>query len=222
MDSHGPVHVCHGLRRAGNCFFAVFRAIGITRSSCLSAGTVATGSSFGPGKTSGLFFKSDLCQSGRMKMQVLGSIALMTFAAPMLFAASPTPPPAQSIGVNLALRDVAVKPGDDFDEYANGGWRKTTEIPADRSSTGVGFEVFQKAEKRNADLVREAGAGKPAAGTPQRLIADYYAAYMDTDGHREARSRPAPGEARQNRGNQIEDRPRPRAGPAASRRYRSA
>lgn len=117
-----------------------------------------------------------------MKMQVLGSIALMTLAAPMLFAASPTPPPANTIGVNLALRDVAVKPGDDFDEYANGGWRKTTEIPADRSSTGVGFEVFQKAEKRNADLVREAGAGKPAAGTPQRLIADYYAAFMDTDG----------------------------------------
>ena len=44
------------------------------------------------------------------------------------------------------------------------------------------FEVFQKAEKRNADLIREAGAGKPAAGTPQRMIADYYAAYMDTAG----------------------------------------
>ena len=93
-----------------------------------------------------------------------------------------TPPPAKEIGVNLALRDLAVKPGDDFEEYANGAWRKTTEIPADRSSTGVDFEVFQKAEKRNADLIREAGAGKPAAGTPQRMIADYYAAYMDTAG----------------------------------------
>ena len=97
----------------------------------------------------------------------------------MLFS---SPPPAQAIGVNLALRDLAVKPGDDFNEYANGAWRKTTEIPADRSSTGVGFEVFEKAEKRNADLIREAGAGKPAPGTPQRMIADYYAAYMDTAG----------------------------------------
>ena len=117
-----------------------------------------------------------------MKMQFLGSVALMTFAAPTLLAAPPTPTPAKTIGVNLALRDLAVKPGDDFEEYANGAWRKTTEIPADRSSTGVGFEVFQKAEKRNADLVREAGAGKPAAGTPQRMIADYYAAYMDEAG----------------------------------------
>ena len=95
---------------------------------------------------------------------------------------SPLRRPAKEIGVNLALRDLAVKPGDDFEEYANGAWRKTTEIPADRSSIGVDFEVFQKAEKRNADLVREAGAGKPAAGTPQRMIADYYAAYMDTAG----------------------------------------
>ena len=115
-----------------------------------------------------------------MKMQVLGSIALITLAASLLFAAPP--PPAKAIGVNLALRDLAVKPGDDFEEYANGAWRKTTEIPADRASTGVDFEVFQKAEKRNADLIREAGAGKPAPGTPQRLIADYYAAYMDTAG----------------------------------------
>jgi putative endopeptidase len=115
-----------------------------------------------------------------MKMQFLGSVALLALTAPISFAASPAP--AKAIGVNPALRDLAVKPGDNFEEYANGAWRKTTEIPADRSDTGVGFEVFQKAEKRNADLVREAGAGKPGAGTPQRMIADYYAAYMDTDG----------------------------------------
>jgi putative endopeptidase len=115
-----------------------------------------------------------------MKTQFLGSVALLAWAAPISFAASPAP--AKEIGVNPALRDTATKPGDDFEEYANGAWRKTTEIPADRSSVGVDFEVFQKAEKRNADLIREAGAGKPGAGTPQRMIADYYAAYMDTAG----------------------------------------
>ena len=113
-------------------------------------------------------------------MQVFGSVALLGLAAPISFATPP--PPAKTIGVDLALRDLAVKPGDNFEEYANGSWRKTAEIPADRASIGVDFEVFQKAEKRNADLVREAGAGKPAAGTPQRMIADYYAAYMDTAG----------------------------------------
>ena len=46
----------------------------------------------------------------------------------------------------------------------------------------VFYQVFLKAEQRNADLVREAGAGKPAAGTNARRIADYYAAYMDEAG----------------------------------------
>lgn len=86
------------------------------------------------------------------------------------------------IGIDLKMRNDAVKPGDDFEEYANGAWRSATEIPPDRSNIGVGFEVFEKAEKRNAELVRDAAAGNPAAGTPARLIADYYAAYMDTAG----------------------------------------
>src|SRR5437667_10795961 len=115
-----------------------------------------------------------------MKMQVLASVVLVSLAMPLSVAAPP--PPEKAIGINLALRDLTVKPGDDFEEYANGTWRKTTEIPADRASTGVDFEVFQKAEKRNADLIREAGTGKPAPGTPQRMVADYYAAYMDTAG----------------------------------------
>ena len=90
--------------------------------------------------------------------------------------------PAPSIGVNLDYRDLSVKPGDDFEQYANGGWRERTEIPADRSSTGAFIDVFQVAEQRNAELIRQAGAGNPAPGTPERMIADYYAAYMDTAG----------------------------------------
>ena len=34
-------------------------------------------------------------------------------------------------GVDLTARDLAVKPGDDFNKFANGGWEKRTTIPAD-------------------------------------------------------------------------------------------
>lgn len=115
-----------------------------------------------------------------MKLQGFRLIGLGSLAVLLLSAATPTT--EKTIGVDLALRDLSVKPGDDFDAYANGAWRKATEIPPDRSSTGVDFEVFQKAEKRNANLIREAGAGKPGPGTPQRMIADYYTAFMDTAG----------------------------------------
>lgn len=115
-----------------------------------------------------------------MKLPLPVLVTLLAAAARTLSAEKPIS--EQTIGIDLALRNPAVQPGDDFEEYANGGWRNATEIPPDRSNIGVGFEVFQKAEQRNADLIREAGATKPKAGTPQRMISDYYAAFMDTAG----------------------------------------
>ena len=93
-------------------------------------------------------------------------------------AAATTANAAPALGVDLAGIDKSVKPGDDFEEYANGGWRAKTEIPADRASTGTFLQVFEKAEKRNAEIIQNAGKDNPAAGTDARKIADYYAAYM--------------------------------------------
>jgi putative endopeptidase len=83
------------------------------------------------------------------------------------------------IGIDVAGLDKNVKPGDDFDGYANGGWRARTEIPADRSSTGVFLEVFNKAEANNAAIVQAALKANAAPGTDQRRIADWYNAYTD-------------------------------------------
>ncbi|MEX1829394.1 M13 family metallopeptidase [Luteibacter sp. CQ10] len=82
-------------------------------------------------------------------------------------------------GVDQKGMDRSVKPGDDFNAYANGAWEKTAQIPADRASTGIFLQVFEKAEKRNADLVKEAAAANAPAGSNERLIADYYKAFMD-------------------------------------------
>ena len=91
-------------------------------------------------------------------------------------------PAAPTIGVSLQYRDTSVKPGDDFSSYANGGWYSGADIPPDRSSIGVGYEVSQRAEQRNAELVKAAAAANAAPGTPQLMIADYYNAYMDQAG----------------------------------------
>ena len=96
----------------------------------------------------------------------------------------------QPSGVDLKGIDHAVKPGDDFDGYANGNWKKTAQIPADRASTGIFLQVFQKAEKRNADLVKEAAAANAPQGSNERLIADYYKAFMDQAGIEKAGLKP--------------------------------
>ncbi|MBT2747676.1 MULTISPECIES: M13 family metallopeptidase [unclassified Lysobacter] len=97
--------------------------------------------------------------------------------------AQPAAPAAAPVsGIDLTGLDKTVKPGDDFDAFANGGWRKTFEIPADRSNYGAFTQLLETAEKRNAELIAELSAGKPAAGTDARRIADFHTAYMDEAG----------------------------------------
>ncbi|HLI19379.1 MAG TPA: M13 family metallopeptidase [Rhodanobacteraceae bacterium] len=106
-----------------------------------------------------------------------------TAASTARAATAATPAPASTvpdIGINVSYIDHAVKPGDNFFEYANGAWLKTATIPADRSSTGAFYDIFEVTEKHTADLIRNVGAENPAAGSNARKIADYYAAYMDT------------------------------------------
>lgn len=82
-------------------------------------------------------------------------------------------------GIDTTAIDRSVKPGTDFEQYANGAWRARTEIPADRASTGVFLQVAKIAEARNAAIVADAARSTDPA---QRRIADYYAAYMDQAG----------------------------------------
>ncbi|WP_448664867.1 M13 family metallopeptidase [Sphingomonas sp. CJ20] len=87
---------------------------------------------------------------------------------------------ANGIGVDLAGLNKRVQPGDDFEEYANGGWRASAVIPADRSGTGSFLEVFNKAEANNVAIVQAALKANAAPGTDTRRIADWYNGYTDT------------------------------------------
>ncbi|MGL4750299.1 MAG: M13 family peptidase, partial [Shewanella sp.] len=87
--------------------------------------------------------------------------------------------PAMPIGINLAAMSPKVKPGDDFYSYANGEWMKTTEIPADRSSTGAFLVAFQETEKHKTSLIAELVKAEHAAGSDEARIADFYKAYTD-------------------------------------------
>ena len=73
--------------------------------------------------------------------------------------------------------DLSVLPGNDFFRYANGGWLKTTEIPADRSNYGTFAIVGERTLQRTNDLLQ--GASAAAAGSEARKLGDYYATFMD-------------------------------------------
>jgi endothelin-converting enzyme/putative endopeptidase len=85
--------------------------------------------------------------------------------------------PAQDIhGIVVANMDRAVKPGDNFFEYANGEWIKRTDIPPDRARIGVFSTLADLSDKRTAALIEEAAKGKLPNG---HKIADLYNSYMD-------------------------------------------
>lgn len=110
---------------------------------------------------------------------ILSSTTAMA-ASPATVEKGPTAKASHTdMGIDLKGIDRSVKPGDDFFHYANGNWVKTTQIPADRSSTGTFLQVYQLAEKQTSELIRNVAQSHAAAGSNERKIADYYVAYMD-------------------------------------------
>jgi putative endopeptidase len=83
-------------------------------------------------------------------------------------------------GIDKSLMDTSAAPGDDFDQYANGAWEKTAEIPADKSGISVFSIIADRADKREADLVNEIVNSNPAEGSDEARVANYYKAYVDT------------------------------------------
>ncbi|WP_300973967.1 M13 family metallopeptidase [Sphingomonas sp. LHG3406-1] len=84
------------------------------------------------------------------------------------------------LGIVPAAMDRSVAPGDDFYAFANGGWMKNTQIPADRSSVGGFFIADQVREKNTRELFDTILKSNPDAGTNEGRIANYYKAYLDT------------------------------------------
>ena len=85
-------------------------------------------------------------------------------------------------GFDLAGRDTTVRPGDDFFGYANGGYIRATEIPADRSWYGTVNLLRDLSEARVHAILEEAAARaplRPAPGDVQGKIGAFYKAFMD-------------------------------------------
>ncbi len=86
-------------------------------------------------------------------------------------------------GVDLSARNLAVKPGDGFFEYAQGLWYRDARIPEDQPSVGVDYDLYNLGQARLRALIEES-VRAPIDAT-DRKVGDFYKAYMD-DGRVEA------------------------------------
>ena len=117
-----------------------------------------------------------------IKAEMTAPIAILALSAILMIVGcvkAPSSKAPEAGGVDLAGIDKSVSPGDDFFRYANGTWLKTTEIPQDRSSYGLDAKLAEEANLRTRSLLEEASKDSAPAGSDERKIGDYYAAYMD-------------------------------------------
>src|SRR5690349_2308753 len=73
--------------------------------------------------------------------------------------------PGTELGIRKDWMDTSVKPGDDWFQYANGGWLAKTEIPADRSNIGGFWIADQQTEKNLQALIADIEKSNPEAGS---------------------------------------------------------
>ncbi|MEJ5993601.1 M13 family metallopeptidase [Pedobacter sp. Du54] len=81
---------------------------------------------------------------------------------------------------DTAGMDTTVNPGDNFFEYANGKWMKTTVIPDDQSGWGSFYTLNEENVKNLKGILEDAEKAGAANGSVQQKLGDYYASGMDT------------------------------------------
>ena len=111
-----------------------------------------------------------------MRQRPLTILALALAAAPAVWVTAETR--TKLPDVDVAGMDTAIKPGNDFYLYANGGWMKSTPIPADRGVYASFTFVEEVVEKRTVDLIQNAGKSA-TPGSAAEMVGAYYDAYMN-------------------------------------------
>ncbi len=115
-----------------------------------------------------------------MKKTSLISCLLLALQAPAAFADA-SKAALGSFGIELSNRDETVKPGDDFDRYANGTWFDTYTLKDYETRYGSFTTLSDQAEVQVRDIVEEMAKSDAADGSNEQKIRDLYNSYMDAD-----------------------------------------
>ncbi|HYW15736.1 MAG TPA: M13 family metallopeptidase, partial [Allosphingosinicella sp.] len=107
------------------------------------------------------------------------SVAAVSLPAPLAAQAARTPEPRKfgSWGVDLGARDLSARPGDSFFDYANGGWYKTAEIPADQPIAGIALDTHLLTQAQLRSVVEDSARNPSTVSA--RQVGALYASFMD-------------------------------------------
>ncbi len=95
--------------------------------------------------------------------------------------ASPVAEQPAEHGIQIANMDLSVDPGDDFYQFANGGWLARTERPGDTPAYGVFDEINDRVEAQLLETMNELEADPETAPGKARSTFDQYIDYDTRD-----------------------------------------
>ena len=91
---------------------------------------------------------------------------------PLIAMAITTNAAAQGIGIRMENLDQTVNPGENFYQYACGGWMKNNPLPAEYSRFGS-FDMVQEANKEQIkELINELSSTKHERGSVAQKVGD--------------------------------------------------
>jgi len=104
---------------------------------------------------------------------------MMTMAALAISLSALADEPLKS-GISLADMNTSVKAGEDFYEYACGGWMKSNPLPPAYSRFGSFDRLGEDNNKRINDILKELESNTYPQGTIEQKLSDYYKLAMDS------------------------------------------
>lgn len=107
-----------------------------------------------------------------MKRRVLFSI--MAFAATGVFAQG------LNSGIDLKNLDTSVRPGDNFYQYAAGGWLKSHPLDAEHSDNGAFTDLYEQNQTRIQELILQYARTPQTQGSLGQKIGTLYNLMMDS------------------------------------------
>jgi putative endopeptidase len=90
-------------------------------------------------------------------------------------------PELGTFGFDAAGMQRDVKPGDDFFRYSGGQWMKSEVMPSDRTRWGTFDKLRAKSEDDVKAIIEALATNAAPAGTVERKIGDFYAAFMNVE-----------------------------------------
>lgn len=113
-------------------------------------------------------------------MKKITMVAALAVAALAADAQAPAAAQGAVHGVNKADMDMSVRPGDDFYQYAGGGWLKANPMKPEYSSYGVFNDLAETNRMQIRELFENLSKEKHAFGSVGQKVADLYNMAMDS------------------------------------------